>query len=176
MLVGGIWFFVFKFRTNVLSEMRDAFAPAGRKCRWVCYPACRFALRRADCRLPLQGVGLLFLAFCSTCGLKVQKHLARGKAKASPRVNVPLQLPPWRGKSELFFSFCSTKLAIFIVFVSIWFSVCFSGWNNSLFWWNKSAFCSNKTAFYFAKTAFGFAAIWSAFLVVSDFIRKFAFQ
>ena len=65
---------------------------------------------------------------------------------------------PEGGKSELFFSFCSTKLAIFIVFVSIWFSVCFSGWNKSPFWQNKSAFCSNKTASYFAKRAFGFWA------------------
>ncbi len=49
---------LFNFSDKNHTILHD-FAPSGRNvCRLV-YPTCRFALRRAVCRLPLRGVGRL---------------------------------------------------------------------------------------------------------------------
>ena len=99
-----------------------AFVSSGRNFGRLVYPTCRFALRRAECRLPLRGVGRLLhstiisrnvmavfaitfsggngiVLFLLTLGLKAQKHIARGRASASPRVNVPQHSRPASGKS-----------------------------------------------------------------------------
>ncbi len=43
--------------------------------------------------------GIDIVLFLLTLGLKAQKHLARGRASASPRVNVPNDFRPASGKS-----------------------------------------------------------------------------
>ena len=115
-----------------------AFVSSGRNLGRLVYPTCRFALRRAVCRLPLRGVGCRSItskqsSLNSTCKskhnfahfdrmavffrLQAQKHLARGRASASPRVNRVKSFSPCKGKSvpvchlfgERLLSFCISQ-------------------------------------------------------------------
>ena len=112
---------LFNFSDKNHTILHD-FAPSGQNFGRLVYPTCRFVLRRVECRLPLRGRrwqyisqffhddvmalfaitfsgGIGIVLFLLTLGLKAQKHIARGRASASPRANVPHHSRPASGKS-----------------------------------------------------------------------------
>ena len=146
-LIYGIILFLIFLQTQSIAtpsfktpENQD-FAPAGRNVCRLFTPTCRFALRRAVCRLPLRGVGVvplllqnnpLLIQLCKSkhnfehfdrraifFGLKAQKQSARGRASASPRVNRVKSFSPCKGKSVPVCHLFGERLLSFLYLVTL---------------------------------------------------------
>ena len=121
------------FKTkHFVRNLRDnkRFHPCRAKLALFCLPS------RAASGLLLCFLGFEFLTFCSTLGLKAQKHLARAERKRRPEWSDTTLFSYCKGKSVEYGYFWQTKPPICPT---------------------KTPFRKNKTASYFANSPFYFS-------------------